>query len=416
MFRTTRLPLVWSTVSCALFLMAGCDTNSPTAPTIPLSRVVVAPPQDTVQVGATIRFTATAYDTLGAPAPGISFRWTSANPSIFSVNGVGTVLGVGEGTAALFVEAGGRRDTAWVTVFPDTGWFLQPSGTSNELNGVFFQPDGRSGVAVGAAGAIVRTSDAGATWQRPASGTGFTLNGVWFTTPSEGWAVGNSGTVLRTTDGGASWSRLTNVGVGDALNDVWFATRDTGWVVGAAGLVLRTFDRGASWQSFRIPTMFALRGVAFSGTRDGWVVGGGGVIGGTHDRGVTWFVAPALTNLGLEAVWRRGEASAWAVGAGGATPRTVATPDSTAWELRNAGSSRQLEGVHYPTDLIGYAVGSDAFLGGAVLRTDDGGVTWQAQASRTAFRLNDVYFVDELRGWAVGEGGVIVHTARGGRR
>jgi photosystem II stability/assembly factor-like uncharacterized protein len=104
------------------------------------------------------------------------------------------------------------------------------------------------------------------------------------------------------------------------------------------------------------------------------------------------------------------------VGIQGAVPRTIVTPDSVAWELRNAGANRQLEGVHFPSDLIGYAVGYDASLGGAVFRTDDGGITWVSQASHTQARLNDVFFVDALRGWAVGEAGTIVHTARGGRK
>lgn len=396
--------------------LAGCDSHSPTAPTVPLSRVVVSPGLDTLRVGVTRQFTATAFDTLGNPAPGIGFSWSSGNSQIFTVNGAGRVLGVGDGTAPLFVEAGGRRDTAWVTVFPDTGWFQQPSGTTLELNGVFVQPDGRNGVAVGAGGTVVRTTDAGATWGRPPSSTSFTLNGVWFTGGSEGWAVGNGGTILRTANGGQTWTRVTTVGVSDALFDVWFATPDTGWAVGAAGLVVRTFDRGATWQSIRLPTAFALRGVAFDGTRDGWAVGAGGVIAGTHDRGLTWFTVPSLTTQTLAAVWRTGAGTAWAVGAQGVSPRTTVTPDSIAWELRNAGASRQLEGVHYPTDAIGYAVGYDASLGGAVLRTDDGGVTWQAQSSHTAIRLNDVFFVDPLRGWAVGESGAIIHTARGGKQ
>jgi len=326
------------------------------------------------------------------------------------------VTGVGEGTAPLVVQSGGQRGTSWVTVFADTGWVRQTSGTSAELNAVFFQADGRNGVAVGAGGAIVRTTDAGATWSRPPSGTAFNLNGVWFSTTTEGWAVGSSGTVLHTSDAGQSWTRVPNVGVGDVLFDIQFAGADSGWVVGGSGLVLRTVDGGATWQSTRLPTGFALHGVAFAGPRDGWAVGVGGVIGGTHDGGATWFITPGLTAQTLESVWRRGTAAAWAVGAQGVAPRTVVGADSVAWELRNAGASRQFQDVNYPTDQIGYAVGFDAALGGMVLRTDDGGLTWQAQASRTQSRLNDVFFVDALRGWAVGEAGTIIHTARGGRQ
>jgi len=400
----------------ALLALAGCDTNSnPTAPAVPLSRVAVNPAVDTLRVGEFSQFAATAFDTLDNPVPA-SFHWTSGDPQVFAVSTTGRVQGLAEGTAPLVVQSGGKSDTAWVTVFPDTGWFRQTSGTTLELNGVFFQPDGRHGVVVGVAGTVMRTTDAGATWTRPPSATGFNLNGVWFTTASEGWAVGNSGTVMHTVDGGQSWSRILTVGEGDALYDVWFATPDTGWVVGASGLIVRTFDRGVTWHSTRLPTTFAIHGVAFSGTRDGWAVGGGGVIAGTNDRGLTWSIVPTPTIQALEAVWRTGPVTAWAVGTQGVTPRTVGTPDSVRWELQTAGPTRQLDGVHFPTDLIGYAVGFDAMIGGTVLRTDDGGVTWQAQASRSGNRLNDVFFVDALRGWAVGEGGTIIHTARGGRQ
>src|SRR2546426_132723 len=97
--------------------------------------------------------------------------------------------------------------------------------------------------------------------------------------PEEGRAA-KGGPSRATANGGQTWTRVSTVGVSDALFDVWFAARDTGWAVGAAGLVVRTFDRGATWQSFRLPTAFALRGVAFDGTRDGWAVGTGGVIAG----------------------------------------------------------------------------------------------------------------------------------------
>jgi photosystem II stability/assembly factor-like uncharacterized protein len=396
-------------------MAVGCETIPVTGPLVPISRVEVSPEADTVRVGSSVQFSAVAYDTLGNPTPA-PLQWRTGNPDVFTVSSTGRVLGVAEGTAPLFVSSGGQSDTASVTVYPDTGWFEQPSGTTAELRGVFFQPDGQNGWAVGAGGTVVRTSNAGASWVRQASNTGFTLNAVWFTTSTEGWAVGNSGTILRTTSGGTLWTRLGNVGQGDALHDVWFTTPDTGWVVGGGGLVLRTFDRGASWQSVRLPTSFALNSVSFAGTRDGWAVGGGGVIAGTHDRGVTWFLVPSLTTQTLRAVWRRSEAAAFAAGTQGVAPRTVAGGDSTVWELRNAGANRQLEGIHHPTDLIGYVVGFDATLGGAVLRTDDAGLTWEAQASHTQSHLHDVFFVDELHGWAVGDAGTIIHTARGGRR
>ena len=41
-------------------------------------------------------------------------------------------------------------------------------------------------------------------------------------------------------------------------------------------------------------------------------------------------------------------------------------------------------------------------------------MSWQPQQPDAQFRLNAVFFVDALRGWAVGNNGLIRHTAHGG--
>jgi photosystem II stability/assembly factor-like uncharacterized protein len=411
---TSRLGLGLG-VACAAVLasLAGCGKN-PIAPgpLPPLSAVVITPASDTVQVGQTKVFDAVAYDTLGAPVTNASIAWTSLDPTIFSVSSFGVVRGLTDGVGRLVASAGGLSDTAVVWVYRQAGWFSQASRTTANLNGVFFQADGRHGWAVGNSGVIVATSDGGDVWSQQVSYTSFNLNAVWFTGPDSGWAVGNIGSVRHTTDGGRNWA-IVVVPSSENLMDVVFTSRDTGWTVGSGGVILRTTDAGGHWQK-SYPTTLNLRGVAFDGSGDGWAVGDAGVIEGTHDRGLSWFVVqPALTSQQLRGVWRRGEEMAWAVGGAGVTPRTQrVAPDTTSWELRNAGISFELEDACFPEDLIGYAVGYNG--AGATLRTDDGGVTWQAQASSTQFRLNDVFFVDAMRGWAVGNGGTILHTSRGG--
>ena len=66
--------------------------------------------------------------------------------------------------------------------------------------------------------------------------------------------------------------------------------------------------------------------------------------------------------------------------------------------------------TYFINGLTGWACGS----GGAIVRTDDGGATWQTQSSGTTMQLNRVMFVDANNGWAAGAGGVIMHTANGG--
>jgi len=412
-----RVPLSFLKSAALLataLLMVSCE-KAPTAPTVPpgsVAAVTITPAADTVAVGEFAQFSATVLDTLGNPVS-TSVSWQSSDPQVFTVSSTGRVKGVSEGSALLRAAVGAVRDSALVTVVPATGgWVRQTSSTTVNLNGVFFLPDGRNGWVAGDGGTILRTIDGGATWTRPTTGTTFNLNAVWFTSSSDGWAVGAGGTVLVTHNGGSSWTRLSNVGQSEELLDVQFATSVLGWAVGANGLILRTTDQGANWESFRVPTVSNLESVSFTGSNDGWAVGDGGLIVGTHDAGAIWYVLPSITVQPLRAVYRRSEAKAWAVGSSGVAPRTFAGPDSTEWELENAGASHQMEGVQFTSDLTGFAVGFD--VGGMILRTDDGGLNWAAQVSNTASRLNDVYFVDSLRGWAVGQSGTIVHTGGGG--
>jgi len=400
----------------AVVLAAGCG-SSPTAPVIipPLSRVALSPETLVVHIGESLSFSADAYDTSGAHLGPIPFVWRTSDASgaVLSLNQSGRVTGRGEGTAIVSAEADSLRDSSVVIVVPQTrGWYSQVSNANGaNLNGVFFLPDGRTGWAVGDAGKILRTTNAGVSWVAQSSGTLFSLESVWFVTAGDGWVVGASGTVLHTVDGGAHWNRV-DAGSSEILKDVIFATDSIGWAVGSSGLVLSTTNRGTTWQR-RFPTPGTLHSVSFAGTQDGWAVGDQGVIIGTHNGGSSWFVVqPAVTGLSLRSVWRRSAAKAFAAGTQGVAPRTITTPDSTAWTVENAGASNQLEGVHYPTDLIGFAVGFNGV--GAVLRTDDGGVSWQPQTSNSQFRLNDVFFLDSGRGWAVGDNGTIIHTATGG--
>jgi photosystem II stability/assembly factor-like uncharacterized protein len=392
-----------------LFPLAGCDctSNSVVTPVLPpLSAVVIAPAADTVSIGGTADFKATAYDTNGVAVAFATFAWTSSDTAVFSASS-GRALGKSEGTGWVFAEAGGFKDSAFVAVLPDTGWFRQASSTTANLNGVFFNADGRRGWAVGDGGTIVHTTAAGTDWSFQVSHTTFNLNGVFFTSALTGWAVGNFGTVLKTTDGGINWGRMT-LNVSEGLQDVFFTDANHGWIVGSNGAFLRTADGGKNWAKGNL-TAFQLNGVAFSDNLNGWAVGQNGVIFGSDDGGLGWTqVTPSITNLALKDVSARPSGLAWAAGAGGAVPRTVLG----LWAMQTVGASNQLEGVYYPTDLTGYAVGANG--AGLVMRSDDGGVTWQPQTSHTAAGLRDVFFVDALRGWAVGDGGVIIHTSRGG--
>lgn len=397
-----------------LVLLAGCGTDgNPVAPVVipPLSSIVVTPAADTLDVGESRLFVAVAVDTAGDPYTG-SLVWRSTDSGVFTVTSSGLVSARGEGSARLVVSGGGQTDTADVLVYPTaTGWVIQTSNAAEDLYDVFCDAEGRLAWAVGGGGLVLSTTDAGATWTRRVPTT-YDLRGVWFTSATEGWAVGNGGTVIHTLNGGATWTRVTSVASAEDLRDVYFADRDAGWVVGTNGQILATSDRGATWSRIWRGGQ-TLNGVMFAGA-DGWAVGENGVIVGSHDGGGSWFVVnPSVTGQSLRGLWRRSEEQAVAVGLQGTVVRTAATADSVAWSLGNAGSLYQCEGVCLLASGVASAVGWNG-TAGFVLRSDDGGATWTPQTAASPSRLRSVYFVDGRRGWAVGDDGVIRHTASGG--
>jgi len=97
---------------------------------------------------------------------------------------------------------------------------------------------------VGELGAILHTTDGGATWVWQTSGTRSNLYSVFFIGPDIATAVGGR-SILRTTDGGATWTRQSGrFGGGFGNFDVHFTDVSTGTVVGDAGSILRTTTGG----------------------------------------------------------------------------------------------------------------------------------------------------------------------------
>jgi photosystem II stability/assembly factor-like uncharacterized protein len=142
-------------------------------------------------------------------------------------------------------------------------------------------------------------------------------------------------------------------------------------------------------------------------------VGENGVILGTRDAGETWTtVQPSVAVQPLRSVSRASVRHAVAVGDLGNAPYSVESGDSALWVVNNVGGTNNLRGVSFPTEDVGYAVGSN--VNGVILRSIDGGLTWQSQTPNTASQLNAVFFINENRGWAVGNNGVILRTASGG--
>jgi photosystem II stability/assembly factor-like uncharacterized protein len=77
-----------------------------------------------------------------------------------------------------------------------------------------------------------------------------------------------------------------------------------------------------------------------------------------------------------------------------------------------------LNDVHFINENIGYAVGNN----GTIIKTIDGGENWCTQQSEITTQLNSIFFIDNSNGWVVGgnkwfqetDSSVILNTTDGG--
>ena len=125
-----------------------------------------------------------------------------------------------------------------------------------------FAEDGIHGYAVGDAGAMLASSDAGATWRMLPSARS-DLRGLAVSESGDRIvAVGASGLVVRSIDRGASWAEVSS-GTARGLNAIGFldANPDQGWAVGEAGTILYTGDGGAHFSAVDSPVAVDLESV-----------------------------------------------------------------------------------------------------------------------------------------------------------
>ena len=173
---------------------------------------------------------------------------------------------------------------------PSEGWYRQAPGlvVDGFLDIDFVNAD--QGWAVGEEGAIFRTTDGGRTWQSLESGFLTTMLSVDFMDDSTGVVVGALGQILRTEDGGESW-KSQKISADDTLFDIWMMDADTAVAVGTRGSVLRTTDGGLNWSRQEIGDDQVLEGIWFTG-QIGWIVGyrfpAGSSIFRSTDHGLNW--------------------------------------------------------------------------------------------------------------------------------
>ncbi len=240
-------------------------------------------------------------------------------------------------------------------------------------------------------------------WQTLALPTSETITGIFFVDEDFGYAVTESGAILKTTDMGATFAIL-EYHPGVRLEDTYFDSEDDGFIFGAKGFLARTEDGGQNWQTIPTDPNYHLYDMNFLDDEHGFLAGvisegdlaRRGVIGFSADEGESWsFDTTQYAGLRHVDILKRNH-----VWIGGRGVVVYTTDKGEIWQHNATGNLRDvLRGVFFSDMQYGHVAGEQ----GLILNTEDGGWSWQRVEKFTdrdftcvtAPDLNEVYIAGD---------------------
>jgi photosystem II stability/assembly factor-like uncharacterized protein len=289
---------------------------------------------------------------------------------------------------------------------------LVPKVDDSSADNLIFRPmdifflDENHGWVAGSAGTIMRTTDGGEAWVGAVVDSG-DFRDVHFIDAQEGWLAGKDGAFYRTMDGGACWQRIVSSGCppDEDYSHVHFMGNALGFVQGVLG-VYRTEDGGAEWNNYWLPFVpyKGAWGMSFISESTGYLLGTRWMesdpvlLYRTTDGGLSWqpvFGSRASILKAIITVSFVDSCTGW-VG-GGVIMKT--TDGGETWNMQS--ESAAVRKFFFLDELQGFAAG-----GTKVLKTLDGGATWIdiSPGDERVVDLRGVFFLDANAGWLVGFG------------
>ncbi|MDH7515553.1 MAG: YCF48-related protein, partial [Bacteroidota bacterium] len=301
------------------------------------------------------------------------------------------------------------RDTGWVvggngavirTTNGGATWVAQDNPLRPTpficLSVVFI--DTQTGLISANTGALLRTDDAGATWRRlPASGLG--IQKLKPAPDGSIWGFGGLGVIARTTDAGLTWRRLPT-GITSVVFDVDFPSPGKIVAVCGSGIVLTSTDGGSSWTSKTLPVTTDIVSLSFAGPSNAFAVQRAIYLLRSTDGGETWTDTTFFVNA-LRTVRFADAQTGW----------LLSNSPGAVMKTEDGGRSwRQVvvdETFRYTFEQVIIRSAQEAFLvgdGGAMFRTTNGGASWlQLGTAMTRSHVNAVTGISNTHAWVFGE-------------
>jgi photosystem II stability/assembly factor-like uncharacterized protein len=311
------------------------------------------------------------------------------------------------------VDAGDR--VVLVAQDPDPGTdkltFTSVTPSSDKIFAAAFSSTTRA-VAAGANGTTVISNDGGATWVPVGGRLTATFSRIRAASNTVAYVAGKNGAAAKTVDGGKSWTNIAGP-TGNDVIDIAFPTPTTGYALDDANGVSRTDNGGASWQILNPGTSSPPQAIVAPSVNTVLLIGpkgvsrssdGGGqfsrVRGRTVDRSKLFDA-----DLAGSAIFAYGSKIILVSTNGGKTWKKVKQPKRTA-----------LASVDFTSRRIGYALSQD----GRVWKTTNAGKRWKDLLSVGSDEGLSLAFSSSSKGYLViprfgdSSGGYLLRTNDGG--
>lgn len=270
----------------------------------------------------------------------------------------------------------------------------------------------------------------------------YKINDIYFLNENTGWATGDSGLVVKTTNGGNNWINISTPPTHN-LYSVHFINANTGCVAGGdrtfggssyyySGSVYKTTNGGINWVVIGASGIYAMPLSVFMITSDSILYGAGG-LSNTHTEGHLSRTTNGGTNFSqsfsqfngfqFKSISFVNNSTGFAIShyrnhEGAGDDRIYRTTDfGTNWTqmyILTSGSSFEpaLNEIQFINNLTGFAAGN-----GRVLFTSNGGFNWIDRGTGTN-SYQTVNFINESTGWIggykSGDTSAILKTTNGG--
>ncbi len=257
---------------------------------------------------------------------------------------------------------------------------------------------------------MIMQSSAQEAWVQIGSPTSSSLQRLHFIDNLTGWAAGQSGTIIHTTNSGQSWV-IQSSGVETNIHNIFFLNENLGWALTWTTdspyrtLILETTDGGASWitKVYGQDNIF-MNTIFFLDSLNGWMGGFGGVVVKTTNGGLDW--TPTVSSglcSGLPVLDFLFHSSQYAFANGGARDLV-----GVIWRTTNYGEEwssvclgpEPIQQLHVFDSLNIIGVGGDFEYGSSVVRTTDGGSSWNYTALQVFGVASALSFRTGSEGWA----------------